>query len=126
MIVVIRWQKPPVSAPCTVLVTRAALVVINLRYWFHKISKLLIVIPIAVGDADAKNPRVVRSTTGVPRKRSGAPTWRDLTSLYAPYPLLRAARTSALIVFIGYLCTVVCVLVQQHSFDLSRKRLARW
>jgi len=30
-----------------------------------------------------------------------APTWRDRTSLYAACPLLRAARTGALIIFIS-------------------------
>jgi hypothetical protein len=54
-------------------VARAALVVINLRYWFHKISKLLIVIPIAVGDADAKTPRVVRfDHWGAPKAFGGS------------------------------------------------------
>ena len=37
----------------------------------------------------------------MPRKRSGAPTWRNLTSLYAARPPLRAARIGALINFIA-------------------------
>jgi len=57
------------------------------------------VIPIAVRDTGAKNPRVV-AIRPLGCRKVRAPTWRNLTSLYAARPPQRAARIGALINFI--------------------------
>jgi len=48
----------------------------------------------------AKNPRVI-AIRPLGCREVRAPTWRNLTSLYAARPPLRAARNGALIIFIA-------------------------